>query len=109
MMAALVDKLLESKTFLAFVICLAVALALLVAAILARALFGADLPYVRDLLDWLLKAFGILVGRNVLSDGLPRVVDAVRGNGETIVSPPAGLDALRQMAGQVTQGEEKGP
>lgn len=107
-MAALIAKLLESKTFLAFVICLTVALALVTAGALVRKFAHADLPYVNDLLDWLLKAFGILVGRNVLSDGLPRVVDAVRGNGETIISPPAGLDALRQLAGQAPQ-EERGP
>lgn len=105
-MTALLAKLLESKTFLAFIICLVVALALVTAGALVRQFAHAELPYVNDLLDWLLKAFGLLVGRNVLSDGLPRVVDAVRGNG---APQPTGLDALRQMAGQATQGEEKGP
>jgi len=64
------ESLLSSKTLIAFFFLVTVAVILFLISAIVEVATGQRLPY-GDFLEWLLRLYAILVGRNVIADAIP--------------------------------------
>lgn len=81
------ESLFSSKTLIAFFFLVTVAAILFLISAIVEVATGQRLPY-GDFLEWLLRLYAILVGRNVIADAIPKAARALKTPSPPPPPPP---------------------